>query len=419
MKGLISFLIILSVYTSSMPSLCSQGSGLSTANNELVNGNSEFAINLYQELSRKKSGNLFFSPYSVSTALALIYAGARGQTAEEMRRALHFPSVSFEDPQLHSAFSDLIKATVASDNSYQLSVANALWGQQDFKFLPEYVALLNEKYAAGFAQLDFSAHSEEARQAINSWVEKKTNEKIKELFKPGTIDQSTRLVVTNAIYFKGSWVSGFDPKQTKQESFKSRTTLTQQNFTTNMMHQVDNFKYGEQTDLQVIELPYADENSSSHLSMIILLPKKIDGLPNLEKTLNADKINQLFPVMSSRTVDLSIPKFRAINQIDLGGVLANLGMPLVFGDRADLSAMTGDHELRLSRVVHKAFVDVNEEGTEAAAATGGTVAASAAKPQEPVVMHADHPFLYLIRDNRTSSILFIGRMVDPNEGTMP
>ncbi|MGH9916975.1 MAG: serpin family protein, partial [Pyrinomonadaceae bacterium] len=347
MKILISFLIAMSVYTVSMQSLSSQNSGLPKVNNKLAQGNSEFAINLYQELGKKEDGNIFFSPYNVSTALTLVYAGARGQTAEQMRHVLHFP---FEGTQLHSAFGELIKTANAKDSSYLLSVANALWGQQGFKFLPEYLTLLNDRYSAGFEQLDFSTHSEEARQTINSWIEKKTNDKIKELFKPGTIDGSARLVLTNAVYFKGSWVSEFDPKQTKQEPFKLSTPSRRQEITASMMHQTENFKYGEQSDLQVIELPYADENNASHLSMIIMLPRMIDGLASLEKTLNAEKINQILSAMRSRKVDLAIPKFQATSQFDLGDVLNNLGMSLVFSDKADLSAMTGDHELRLSLV---------------------------------------------------------------------
>ncbi len=374
----------------------------------IVEGNNAFALELYAKLSRE-AGNLFLSPYSISTALAMTYAGAWGETEAQMAKVLHLGK---NDKDLHAAFGKLVADLNAAgkEKGYQLSVANALWAQQDYKFLKDYTDLVAASYGAGLNLVDFKGATEAVRQTINAWVEKQTQDKIKELLKPGVLNALTRLVLTNAIYFKGDWASQFKKEATKDEPF----TLTGgKKVNVPMMNQAAKFRYGETPAAQVLELPYVKED----LSMIMLLPKKADGLAELEQAMNAKTLADWTMRMRIREVIVSIPRFKMTCEFSLNGVLQELGMTDAFTDgKADFSGMDGSRYLSISAVVHKAFVDVNEEGTEAAAATAVVVALTAAVPrEEPVVFRADHPFVFIIRDNRTRSVLFIGRVADPTK----
>lgn len=399
--GMIQTLLLVSL------ALTQMATGSTTADREMVvQGNNAFALDLYAEL-KDRDGSLFFSPHSISTALAMTYAGARGNTEKQMAEVLHF---DLEQKRLHPAFRELLDQleTGEGERGYQLSVANALWGQKGYEFLEKFLNLTKENYGAGLSELDFIGATETARQTINSWVEKETEDKIRELIKPGVLDQMTRLVLTNAIYFKGFWASQFKEELTREAPF---TLATSEKVDVPTMHRTADFKYMEAEDFQTLGLPY----KGGDLSMTIFLPKETDGLAALEQSLTAEKLATWLSTLEEQEVIVALPKFRMTSEFSLAEVLKSMGMTDAFDVKeADLSGMTGKKDLFITAVLHKAFVEVNEEGTEAAAATGVVVALKSAPPSQPV-FRADHPFLFLIRDLRSNSILFIGRVMDPRE----
>jgi serpin B len=374
-----------------------------------VEGNNAFAVELYGQL-RNQSGNLFFSPESISIALAMTYAGARGGTASEMAKTLHF---TLPPERLHPAIGAILGDLNATHNGYELRVANALWAQKDYKFTADFSNLMKTDYGAGFNLVDFRAAPEAARLTINKWVEQKTEEKIKDLLKPGVLSGTTRLVLTNAIYFKGDWQHQFNKTLTKDEEFHVSPSQTVQ---APLMHREDGFKYFDGGTFQALEIPY----KTGELSMIVLLPNNGGGLPALEQLMTPANLQQwlgqLHPVSK---VILTVPKFKMTREFELNAPLGAMGMRLAFMDGvADFSGMTGDssRKLFISAVIHKAFVAVDEEGTEAAAATGVIMRAATAHAPDrtpPVVFRADHPFVFLIRDNRSNGTLFMGRLTDP------
>jgi len=376
----------------------------------IVEGNNTFAVELYAHL-RDQSGNLFFSPASVSTALAMTYAGARGETAAQMAGTLHF---TLPPKQLHPAMGALLDGFNAAHNGYELRVANALWAQQSYIFLDSFLNLNKSDYGAGFHRVDFKTATEAARLTINQWTEQQTNDKINNLLRPGVLKPDTKLVLTNAIYFKGEWQATFQKDETSNEVFHLSSSQTVK---TPLMNRSGNYNYFNGGSFQILEMPY----KSNELSMIVFLPGEVNGLAALEKSLTAASTRQWFgkfrPVPE---VIVTIPKFKVTQQIDLAATLSAMGMPLAFDKfTADFSAMTGNPDLFISAVIHKAFIDVNEAGTEAAAATAVVMMETMALPPrphaQPLVFRADHPFLYLIRDNHSGSILFMGRVTDPTK----
>lgn len=381
----------------------------------VIKGDNEFGLALYNQLKAEK-GNLFISPYSISTALAMTYAGARGNTAKQMAEVLHFNS---EQEKLPVIFAEMIKDMNArgTQGNYQLSVANALWGQKGYKFLKEFIDLVNNNYGAGLNEVDFKNATEEARKTINTWVEEKTNGKIKDLIPKGILNNLTRLVLTNAIYFKGNWAAKFKKEDTKDMPFN---IIADKQVSVPMMYQKLYAKIGWDGNIQIkiLELPYVGEE----LSMLILLPLRIDGLTELENSLIMDKINN-WTVGRKEEVEVYLPKFKMTYKCLLANTLKSMGIidaftpppPLPEISGADFSGITGNKDLYISQVIHKTFVDVNEEGTEAAAATAVITESAGYITHEPLIFKADHPFLFLIRENKTGSILFIGRIVNPNE----
>ncbi|MCJ7776782.1 MAG: serpin family protein [Sedimentisphaerales bacterium] len=372
----------------------------------VAEGNSKFALALFAKL-RETEGNLFFSPYSISTALAMTYAGASGETQAQMAKILNFP---IDKGKFHSVFGTIVKDLNerGAKGGYELTVANALWGQKGFSFLKDFLELVKTNYDGQLNEVDFVEATESARKTINTWVEKKTNEKIKELIKPGVLDAMTRLVLTNAIYFKGNWATQFKEERTKNAPF---TLPNGDKVEVPMMNQTEQFPYMETEDFQALELPYVD----NELSMVIFLPKKNDGLNKFEQTLTLESLSYWLGVLQNRReVIVSIPKFKMTSEFSLASVLNSMGMTDAFeANAADFSGMTGNKDLFISAVIHKAYVDVNEQGTEAAAATGVTMRLTSVGPSQTPLFQADHPFLFLIRDNKTGSILFIGRVMNP------
>ena len=376
---------------------------------EAVKGSNAFAIDLYRQL-RAQPGNLFFSPESISTAFAMTYAGARGQTATEMQNVFHF---TLPPDRLHPAMGALLSAMNAQHKGYELRVADGLWAQQDAQFLPSYLKLTKDDYGAGFHRVDFKTSPEAVRAAINQWVEKQTNDKIQNLIGPGVLTPATRLVLTNAIYFKGDWLAPFEKADTQSEEFH---TSSAQFVMVQLMHHTGSYSYYDGGTFQALELPY----TGNELSMVVLLPKQIDGLPALEKDLTAasagDWLQKLEP---ADKVILSFPRFTMTQQFELSGVLSQLGLSQAFTASADFSGMTGKPGFTISAAVHKAFIDVNEQGTEAAAATSIIMRATAVRvpfPEPPpIVFRADHPFLFLIRNTQSGAVLFMGRVIDPTK----
>jgi serpin B len=374
----------------------------------VVEGNNAFALDLYSRLS-SRSGNLFFSPFSISTALAMTYGGAQGATAEQMATALRFP---FERERLHPAFADLLKQARGRSRGIELSLANGLWAQRGYAFRESYKEPVKSNYGAELRELDFSAAAE-ACGIINEWVEKQTHGKIRDLIAPGMLDQLTRLVLANAIYFKGDWASPFKKDQTEEAPF---TVTPYQKVTVRMMCQEEQSGYMETESFQALRLPYAGGN----LSMVIFLPRKVDGLPSLEESFTPRKLEGWLDRLSLGAVRVFLPRFRATSAFTLNGVLAEMGMRLPFdASAADFSGMTASKPLFISLVIHQAYVDVDEKGTEAAAVTVQGVVTGARWGWHQIeripVFRADHPFLFLIKDDRSGSILFLGRVTNPKE----
>lgn len=370
----------------------------------VVEGNNVFAFDLYAKLKDTK-GNLFLSPFSISTALGMTSAGARGNTATQMAKALHF---ELEQRRLHPALGALAAYLQAEEEGrgYRLHIANALWGQEGSTFLPEFLDLTQRSYNAGLRQVDFRKQTEQARRTINDWVEEKTQDKIKELLKPTDLSPATRLVLTNAIYFLADWAHQFKKRATRNAPF----TLTDgDKVDVPTMHQTEHFRYGESDGFQALELPY----KRNELSIIIFLPKKADGLADFEKALTAKVLAKTLADIHRENVSVALPKFEFTAEFKLGKALQALGMIDAFNGRlADFSGMTGRKDLFISKVIHKAFVKVDEKGTEAAAATA-VVMEAGIEADKPKTFRADHPFLFLIRENKTGAVLFIGRVLDP------
>ena len=370
----------------------------------LVQGNTEFALDLYGKL-RGHEGNLFFSPCSISTALAMTYAGARGATAAQMAEALHLTAAQ---GRLHVIFSQLAGqvAEAGKANGCQLDIANALWEQAGYGVLEEFRTIVRTRYLGELRELDFAHDAEGARVTINDWVEGQTQGKIQNLIPRGSLGDLTRLVLTNAVYFKALWRHPFRKAATREEPF----WLSQdKSVPVPMMRQIHPARYAEFGDCQVLELPYAGDD----IAMVILLPIGRTGLPEFEASLTADRVTELVRRAARENVDMSLPRFKLVSQFMLNEPLQAMGMTDAFSQSvADFSGMSDKRPLFISGVIHKAFVDVNEEGTEAAAATG-VVAVGGGAPARPVLFRADHPFLFLIRHIPTGSILFIGRVADP------
>jgi serpin B len=377
----------------------------------VTEGDNQFALDLYAQL-RGQEGNLFVSPYSISTALAMTRAGARGDTAAEMDKVMHFTLPQDKLNPTLGAIIHQLNGDADAKRGYQLSTANALWGQKGYPFNDAFLKLAKDDFGGGLNDVDFKGATEQARQTINAWVEKQTHDKIKELLQKGILTEDTRLVLTNAIYFKGDWASQFKKDATRNEAF--HLTADKKNDVP-MMHQTEEYGYFDGDSFQMLEMPYTGKD----LSMVVLLPKKIDGLADLEKGLTADKLAGWVGKLNKQKVIVSLPKFKTEQRISLAKTLADMGMKLAFDDqRADLSGIGGQpHDLYISDVIHKAYIDVNEEGTEAAAATAVVIAEPSAVRIEPPtpVFRADHPFLFLIRDTHTGAVLFLGRMAEPGK----
>ncbi|MCK5115375.1 MAG: serpin family protein [Candidatus Aegiribacteria sp.] len=375
----------------------------------LVLGNNEFALDLYEKVcDKQESDNIFFSPYSISSALGMTYVGARGQTATEMAGVLHFTlPVAATNSAFHS-LTELLSSgdlsSAGSGDSFTLSISNGLWVQDGFHLLDEYVSEVTRYYSAAVRNLDFIDDSEGSRETINEWVAQSTLNRILDLIPPGSLDEDTRVVLTNAVYFKASWRKPFDERSTEDAPFALVGGST---IDVPMMNQTDFFNYVATEGCEAVELDYAAGNAS----MLILLP---DGdMAEFQQGFNADMLETIRRRLSSCNVSLSMPKFEFSRSMQLSDLLQDLGMESAFGSAADFSGFTGSPDLFISKVLHKAFVKVDEAGTEAAAATA-VIMGLTAIPDQPVQMNIDSPFMFFILDRASGSIVFMGRVMDPS-----
>jgi len=360
----------------------------------VTEANNRFSIDLYNNI--KSEENAFFSPYSISTAFAMAYEGAKRYTKEEIKQVFHFP----EDEVLRRGSASLYNNINKKDKNYTLTTANALWLEKTCPFLDSYIST-TEKYYGGIARnLDFMFNPEPSRIKINTWVEEQTNSKIEELLPEGIITYDTKLVLTNAVYFKGNWESKFEEKNTQIEDFKTSNG----NVKAGMMKQTGDFGYAELSGLQVLELDYAGDE----LSMLIFLPEKnLDNLSLTYETLNLWK-----SYIKERKVEVSIPKFKLEKEYSLNENLKSMGMPAAFKEGADFSGISQEG-LFITAVEHKAFIEVNEEGTEAAASTGIVFENETAVIDETKIFRADHPFIFIIQEKANGNILFMGKVENP------
>ena len=397
---------------------------------QIARANNTFAWALYAKLAEGNDENIFFSPSSIHTALTMTYAGAQGQTAEQMQTALFLPTdqplqhieqeqprargtklvdVPWSQDRVHPAYRKLLAAMRPDDKAgYELRIANALWGQKGYPWGTDFLTTTQDNYGAGLRQVDFKADTKAARKMINDWVADQTKDKIKDLLPPGALDPLTRLVLTNAIYFKGSWAKPFKKARTRDEPFKLSADKT---VTVAMMHQTDHFPQAQTDFAQILSLPYAGDE----VSMIVFLPKAVDGLADVEAWLAKTGPDEVLATMRKMKLDVALPKFTMTWMGELNKPLVTMGMTDAFNSRADFSGMSErakDDGLHITAAVHKAFVEVNEEGTEAAAATGIGMGATSIPPS----FRADHPFVFIIRHNTTGAILFVGRVMNPQAG---
>jgi serpin B len=380
---------------------------------ELAAGNSAFALDLYQLLVRGDN-NVFYSPYSISLALAMAYAGAEGQTEQHMADTLHF---TLPKARLHPAFNTLDLelesrgegAAGADGEGFRLNIANAMWGQRDYTFLTSFLDVLALNYGAGLRLLDFAADPDGSRLTINDWVSDRTEERIQDLLAPGTITSGTRLVLTNAVYFNAAWGQPFEEENTQDDTFY---LLDGSTVITEMMTQTTSFHYAQGEAYQAVELPY----DGGELSMVILLPSEGE-FEAFEASLDAGSFDAILADLRSEEVRLTMPKFTYESEFGLRRTLTDLGMANAFcGGSADFSGIDGGvGGLCISEVIHKAFVLVDEAGTEAAAATAVIFETTAApgEPEEIIRVNVDRPFIFVIRDVETDTILFIGRLMNP------
>lgn len=378
----------------------------------LVAGNTEFALDMYRRIGGEGE-NLFFSPFSLSTALAMVYAGARGTTESQMAEVLHYslpadrlhPAFNWLDAQLGSEGSD-----DAQDDSqpFELSVANAIWGQEGFEFVPDFLDTLARNYGAGLRLLDFQADAESARLTINRWVAENTRDRIKDIISPGGLSAAVRLVLANAIYFKADWQTQFEPANTRSQPF---TLLDGTQVATDFMShaKTETLAYASGDGFQAVELPYR----GGEVSMLVLLPDE-GRFIDFETHLSRDLLDEVIAQAQPQPVRVILPKFEFESAFQAAEILAEMGMPDAFcGGAVDFSGMDGRGELCIGQIYHKAFVAADEKGTEAAAASVVVMEAAGLPLNEVVVFHADRPFIFIIRHKVTGSVLFIGRLVTP------
>jgi serpin B len=375
----------------------------------LVECSNEFSFDMYAELAASGDENVFFSPYSITTALGIAYEGARGQTASEMAQVLNFPADNSTRWDMMKSYQDYFSRV---SDSYNLSTANAYWLKENQDLKEIYRNAIESYYLAHGEELDFAGDPSGSAETINAWVEEQTNGKIRDLISPSMIVPATYLILTNAIYFKSDWKYQFNDTATENSAFHLEGGIDTD---TQMMHMHDaeiSLNYSENDDVQLLQLPYKD----GALSMYILLPKDYD-IGALESKLDNEYLGSMMEDLSPEEVNLYMPKFKFEQKYTLNQMLIDMGMPTAFSDCADFSGMTDSTSLKIGFVIHQSYVDVNEEGTEAAAATAVGMEATGINPHpqpQPILFNADHPFIFFIQHEETGQILFMGKVGNPS-----
>lgn len=411
-KEVISIFIIIVLVT--MPA-CKSKNKISESRNpiresvtitDISEANNEFAISLYKKLGDEEK-NIVYSPYSLTSALAVTYAGAKGNTAGEMAEVLWFPEDQAAFHPGYKAFTDSIQLT-GDEKGTELRIANALWVQDDYKLRQDFLDLAESCYKAKAENVNFKIPEEleRTRLKINRWVEEITNNKIQNLLPQGVLKELTRLVITNAIWFNGNWVKPFNKNNTSPSIFNISSSKS---VTTDFMHQKSDAGYYEDDEVQALELTYKGEKKS----MMIILPKETDGWRLVGRILTLDRLSIISRGMEVKEIEIAIPKFTYESQFNLKETLMLMGMKEPFSNDADFSGMTDDNDLKIDEVIHKAFIEVNESGTEAAAATAVIMVLKSAFEEQPIRFIANHPFIYFIIDKTTGGVIFMGRFVNP------
>src|SRR3989338_529432 len=406
-------------YDPQQPPKADDGSSTEQGIQEVVAANNKFAFNLYAELDKSQNENIFYSPYSISAALAMTYEGAKGQTADEIKSVFHFPESSILKPNFAAIYNDIN----GGNKAYMLKTGNALWVQQDSPLIQDYTHRVESFYGGKAANVDFVKETEKSRQTINTFIEEQTNNKIKDILPQGSLNALTRLVITNAIYFKGKWEWEFDKSDTREQDFKITSTDTVKAQMMSMDNEKARFNYADLEKLQILELPYKGEK----ISMLVLLPKQgedydietgeviISGYTLDDIELSSEKLNEYKAQMKETKLDsILIPKFEFYSKYALNENLKALGMLAAFNaNLADFSGMTTTEKLFIDLVAHQAYIKVDEEGTEAAAATAVVIRATLFNPENRFV--ANHPFIFIIQERETGNILFMGRVINPTK----
>lgn len=375
----------------------------------LAKGENQLGFDLYGKV-RQQPGNLALSPASISAALAMTWGGARGATAKQMEKVLHFAGPQEKTVR---AAGQLARSLESPGRAITLRTANRLFGEKSYQFDKAYLQLTREAFGAPLEPLDFRHAAEVSRKRVNGWVEDQTQKRIQNLIPPTGVTADTRLVLVNAIYFLGDWLEPFTKKSTIGATFHVSKSKKHDVPT---MHQIAHFHFAAKDGLKALELPY----KGGDMSMLIVLPDAVDGLGALEASFDAKRLDSIVSSLESKRVSVSLPKFKVdpATSLSLGDALVKLGMPLAFDrDKADFTGIANPpspaDRLYIGKVFHKAFVKVDEKGTEAAAATAVVMPRAGGMPQQPVTFNADHPFLFFIRDHKTGLVLFMGRVADP------
>lgn len=375
---------------------------------QVVNANNQFAISLYQRLhmlSNKSDNNVFFSPYSLSTAMSMLYAAAQGETKQQIQQTFYYPALNTLNPNiaaLHNQFN-------SPKSDYKLSTVNDLWIQKGLNPNQNYVETVERYYGGKVTELDFKNDPDPSRQTINKTIATYTNKMVPELLPNGSIERDTTTVLTNAVYFKGDWQMPFSLNQTSDKPFYP---FEGQPTNVKMMYKKVSLDYTEDKDVQVVKLPY----KGNELSMLVILPKSKDKvtMQKLVKNLSTTQISQWTNELKKKEVMLDLPKFKLEESYQMKTLLADMGMPAAFDDRADFSLFNEELPLKVDSIFHKAVVEIDETGTEAAAATGMVISPlSASYNVNSVEFIANHPFIFIIKDNKMNVILFLGQMNKP------